>query len=175
MVELPRLTEAMGRMRATGTAILGIKQATAEERVTIATMLERTRDGLADSRDQIQKIKEANGGAMPALEAAAANAQSESQKLVGITDLEFMRIEVLRYSAADYLKVGTAAIDAQFALITAAHTEIERILHERVVEKRWVMATLLGMIALLVLIGAVTMVWMMRTITRPLKIGRAHV
>jgi methyl-accepting chemotaxis protein len=169
MVELPRLTEAMGRMRATGTAILGIKQATAEERVTIATMLERTRDGLADSRDQIQKIKEANGGAMPALEAAAANAQSESQKLVGITDLEFMRIEVLRYSAADYLKVGTAAIDAQFALITAAHTEIERILHERVVEKRWVMATLLGMIALLVLIGAVTMVWMMRTITRPLN------
>lgn len=168
-VELPRLTEAMGRLRATGTAILGIKQATAEERVTIATMLERTRDGLADSRDQIQKILEANGGTLPNVESAAMNAQNESQKLVGITDLEFMRIEVLRYNAADYLKMGTTAIDAQFALIAATHVEIERILRERVSAKRWTMATLLGMIALLVLIGAVAMMWMMRTITRPLN------
>lgn len=85
------------------------------------------------------------------------------------TDLEFMRIEVLRYNAADYLKLGTTAINAQFALIEASYTEIERILQERVAAKRWGMATLLGMIALLVLIGAAAMVWTMRTITRPLN------
>ncbi len=168
-VELPRLTEAMGRLRATGTSILGIKQATSEERVTIATMLERTRDGLADSRDQLQKILEANGASLSSLEAASAASQTETQKLIAITDLEFMRIEVLRYNAADYLKAGTTAIDAQFALIETARVEVERMLTERVDELRWAMASLLGLVALLALLGAAAMVWMMRTITRPLN------
>ena len=131
-MDLPKLTESMGRLRATGTAILGIKQATTEERVVIATMLERTRDGLADSRDQLQKLLEANGSALAKLEAASATAQTESQKLIAITDLEFMRIEVLRYNASDYLKLGTTAIDSQFTLIETARSEIERMLNERV-------------------------------------------
>ena len=168
-LELPKLTESMGRLRATGTAILGIKQATTEERVTIATMLERTRDALEHSRAMIQKVVEAHGGAMPKLEAASAAAQTEAQKLVAITDLEFMRIEVLRYNAADYLKAGTAAIDGQFNLIDAARGEIEQILLERVASYRWIRAVLVGIIGALLILGAAAMFWMARSITRPLN------
>ena len=168
-IDLPKLTESIGRLRATGTAILGIKQATTEERVTIATMLERTRDALLHSRAQIQKVVEANGSAMDKLEAASAAAQTETQKLIAVTDLEFMRIEILRYSAADYLKLGTTAIDAQFNLIDTARGEIERILHERVAAYRWTMAVLLGLIAALLVLGAAAMFWMARSITRPLN------
>ena len=168
-LELPKLTESMGRLRATGTAILGIKQATTEERVTIATMLERTRDALEHSRALIRKVVEANGGAMEKLEAASAAAQTETQKLIAITDLEFMRIEVLRFNAADYLKVGTTAIDAQFNLIDAARGEIEQILLARVASYRWTLAGLLGIIAALLLLGAAAMYWMTRSITRPLN------
>lgn len=168
-LELPKLTESMGRLRATGTAILGIKQATTEERVTIATMLELTRDALEHSRAMIQKVVEAHGGAMPKLEAASAAAQTEAQKLVAITDLEFMRIEVLRYNAADYLKAGTAAIDAQFNLIDAARSEIEQLLLERVASYRWIRAVLVGIIGALLILGAAAMFWMARSITRPLN------
>ena len=168
-LELPKLTESMGRLRATGTAILGIKQATTEERVTIATMLELTRDALEHSRAMIQKVVEAHGGAMPKLEAASAAAQTEAQKLVAITDLEFMRIEVLRYNAADYLKAGTAAIDAQFNLIDAARSEIEQILLERVASYRWIRAVLVGIIGALLILGGAAMFWMARSITRPLN------
>ena len=168
-MELPKLTESMGRLRATGTAILGIKQATAEERVSIATMLERTRDGLARSQAQAQKISEANGAAFEKLDAAAAAAQNAAQKLIAVSDLEFMRIEVLRFDAGEYLKLGTVAIDAQFNLIDAARAEVEQILQARVTSYRWTMALLLGMIAALVIVGASAMLWMMRTITRPLN------
>ncbi len=166
--DLPKLTESMGRLRATGTAILGIKQATTEERVTIATMLERTRQDLEHSRALIKKAIEANGGSMDKLEAASMAALNETQKLIAVTDLEFMRIEVLRYSAADYLKLATTAMDAQFNLIDTARGEIERILAGRVASKRWVMAGLLGLIAALLIVGTTAMYWMARSIIHPL-------
>ena len=167
--DLPKLTESMGRMRATGAAILGIKQATTEERVTIATMLERTRDDLEHSRAQIQKAISSNGGAMTTLDAASMAALNDTQKLIAVTDLEFMRIEVLRYDAAQYLKLASTAIDAQFKLIDTARIEIERIISERVASQRWIMAGLLGLIAALLVIGALAMFWMARSIIRPLN------
>ncbi len=123
-VDLPKLTESMARLRATGTAILGIKKATTEERATIATMLERTRHDQDHSRALIRKALDANGGPMDKLEAASLAALLDTQKIAGITDLEFMRIEILRYNAADYLNLSTTAIDAQFALIQTARVEI---------------------------------------------------
>jgi methyl-accepting chemotaxis protein len=174
--DLPRLIESIGRLRATGTAILGIKQATTEERVTVVSMLERARDDLEHSRGMIVKAVEANGGAMEKLEAASLNALNQAQKLVAITDLEFVRIEVLRYGAAEYLKLATAAIDAQFDVVENARSEIERILKERIASQRWIMAVLLGLIAGLLIIGSIAMFWMARSILRPLNeaIGDAN-
>ena len=166
---LPRLTESMGRMRTIGTAILSIKQATSEERVTIGSMLERTREDLDHSRALIQKAISANGGDIEKLEAASVAAVNDTKKLIAVTDLEFMRIEVLRYSAADYLKLASGAIDTQFNLIDTARGEVERILHERVSSYRWTMSALLGLIGALLLLGAGAMFWMARSITRPLN------
>ncbi|MEQ1774657.1 MAG: methyl-accepting chemotaxis protein [Burkholderiales bacterium] len=166
--DLPKLIESMGRLRATGTSILGIKQATTEERVTIGSMLERTRDDLTHTRAQIKKAIEANGSSMDKLEGASTFALNNTQKLISVTDLEFMRIEVLRYGAADYLKLASTAIDAQFNLIDTARAEIEKILTERVAKQRWIMAGLLGLIAALLIIGTTTMYWMARSIIRPL-------
>jgi len=167
--ELPRLTESMGRMRATGTAVLGIKQATTEERVTISAMLERTRDELERSRALMQKAISAGTGAMEKLEAASLAAVNDTKKLIAVTDLEFVRIEVLRYDVSDYLKLATTAIDSQFNLIDAARTEIDRILHDRVSSRRWTMAGLLGLIAALLMVGVTVMFWVARSITRPLN------
>jgi methyl-accepting chemotaxis protein len=170
-VDLPKLTESMGSMRATGTAILGIKQATTEERVTIATMLERTRQDLEHSRALVKKAIEANGSKMEKLDSVSTLALNDTQKLIAVTDLEFMRIEVLRYNAADYLKLASTAIDSQFKLIETARDDIEQILNARVTSKRWVMTGLLGLIAALLGIGATAMFWMARSIVRPLGIA----
>ena len=110
-VDLPKLVEAMGRLRATGTSVLGIKQITAEERVTIASMLERTREELAHTESKVMKAVEANGAPMEALHAALKQAQNDTQKLIAVTDLEFMRIEVLRYDPGEFLKLATTAIE----------------------------------------------------------------
>ena len=167
--DLPRLAESMGRLRATGTAILGIKQATTEERVSISSMLERTRDDLEHSRGLITKAIETNGGDMANLEAASMAALTHTQKLIAVTDLEFIRIEVLRHNAGDYFKLGTTAMDAQFALIETVRGEIEQLLSARVSRQRWIMWGLLGMVAALLLAGAVAMYWMARSIIRPLN------
>lgn len=168
-VDLPKLTEAMGRLRATGTSILGIKQATTEERVTIASMLERTREELAHSESKINKAIEANGAPMDALLAAMKKAQNETQKLIGVTDLEFMRIEVLRYEPAAYLNLATTAIDAQFAVIDAARVEIERELGERIAALWKSMIALLCLVVVMLLFGTLMMVWIARSIIRPLN------
>ena len=168
-VDLPKLIEAMGRLRATGTAILGIKQATTEERVTIATMLERTREELAHSEAKIAKAVEANGAPMVALQAAMKKAQTDTQKLIAVADLEFMRIEVLRYEPAAFLNLATTAIDAQFAVIHAARDEIARELNERVSTMWWNMIWLSSMVGVLLLLGAVMMFWIARSIIGPLN------
>ena len=167
--DLPKLTESIGRLRATGTAILGIKQATTEERVSIASMLERTRDEMERSRGVIQKAIAAQGIKRDELEAASAAAVEATKKLNAVTDLEFMRIEVLRYDAAEYLKLASTAIDAQFNLIQVARSEIEHLLRKRTALLQQNRALLLGLIAALLLIGALTMFWIARSITRPLN------
>ncbi len=174
--DLPKLTESMSRMRATGTAILGIKQATTEERVVIASMLERTRQDQEHSRALILKVIQDNGAAMETLDAASTTAQAATQKLIAVTDLEFMRIEVLRYSAAEYLKLSTTAIDAQFNLMEAGRIEIEQALRTRVTSYRQTMAALLGLIGALLIVGVAAMYWIARSITRPLNaaIGDAN-
>jgi methyl-accepting chemotaxis protein len=166
--DLPKLTEAMGRLRAGGTAILGIKQATTEERVGIAAMLERTREGLEHSRARIQKAVSTDGGNLEQIETASIAALNATQKLIAVTDLEFMRIEVLRYDAADYFKLATTAIDAQFNLIDTARAQIEATLHQRVSSQRKRMALLLGLVGMLLIFGTFTMYWIARSITRPL-------
>jgi methyl-accepting chemotaxis protein len=173
---LPKLTESIGRMRATGTSILGIKQATTEERVVIASMLERTRQDQAHSRAAVQKAIEANSSAMDKLDAASVTALKHTEKLAGVTDLEFMRIEVLRYNSGDYFNLASTAMDAQYQLIEVARDEIEQILNDRVAGFRVTMAVLLGLIGVLLLFGAAAMYWIARSITRPLNaaIGDAN-
>ena len=173
---LPKLTESIGRMRATGTTILSIKQATTEERVVIASMLERTRQDQAHSRAAVQKAIEANGGAMDKLDAASVTALNDTQKLVAVTDLEFMRIEVLRYNSSEYFKLATTAIDAQYQLIEVARDDIEQLLKDRIRGFRVTMIGLLSLVGVLLLLGAAAMYWIARSITRPLNaaIGDAN-
>ncbi len=173
---LPRLTESMGRMRDIGTSILGIKQATTEERVTIASMLDRTRQDAEHSRAAIQKAIAANGTAMEKLDAASMAALNDTKKLIDVTDLEFMRIEVLRHSPANYFKLATIAIDAQYRLIEVARDEIEQALAARVTAFRHTMIGLLGLVGALLILGAAAMYWIARSITRPLNaaIGDAN-
>jgi methyl-accepting chemotaxis protein len=176
LMDIPELTESMGRIRAGGSAILSIKQATTEERVAIASQLERIRWDQDHSRVRIQKAIAANGTAMDKLDATSLDALNHTQKLIAVTDLEFMRIEVLRYASGDYLKLVTTAMNAQFNLIDVARNEIEQSLNARVASLRWTMAGLLGLIGALLLIGAGAMYWIARSITRPLNaaIGDAH-
>lgn len=168
--DVPQLAEGIGRLLATGTSILGIKQATTEERVTIAAMLERTREGMEHSRSMIQKAA-AGAGGLEKLNAESLSAQKDTQKLIAVTDLEFMRIEVLRFNAGDYFKLASTALDAQFRLMETAGVEIERLLRAQVSGQRRLMGLLLGLVGALLLVGAAAMFWMARSITRPLNVA----
>jgi methyl-accepting chemotaxis protein len=173
---LPKLTESMGRMRAAGTTILGLKQVTTEERVVIASMLDRSRQDLEHNRATVQKIIEANGAAMDKLEAASMAAHNDAQKFLAVADMEFMRIEVLRYDARDYFKLATTAIDAQYQLIEVARDDIEKLLSARIAAFRITMAALLCLIGVLLMVGVAATYWIARSITRPLNaaIGDAN-
>jgi methyl-accepting chemotaxis protein len=165
---LPRLAESIARLRAIGVAILGINQATAEERVTITALVERLREELDLSRELLKKAAMVNG-AQQNIDAAASAAIEAAQKLVSVTDLEFVRIEVLRYDATEYLKLASAALDAQYRVIHLLHGEIQRAVNDRAAEYRRTMWLLLALVGSLLALGVVATYWIARSITRPLN------
>ena len=167
--EVPALTESIGRIRGIGTTVLAIKQATTEERVTIASRLERVRDDLERSRTLVRKAVDLKESDLSRLAADLAAAKAATDKFIAVTDLEFLRIEVLRYDADEFFKLATAAIDAQFKLIDTTRDELGRMLTERVAEQRRERALLLALVAALLSAGALAMYWVARSITRPLN------
>jgi methyl-accepting chemotaxis protein len=167
--EMPAVTEAISKINSLGTTMLNLKQASAEERVNITSMLERSRERLENAIVNYQRGFDNNAALKAALDPSMAAMQTQTQNFIAVTDLEFVRIEVLRHDPVEYAKRAQQALDAQYALIEASFKQTGEFLDARAKNRTLRMAALLGLIAALVILAAILTFVIMRSINQPIR------
>jgi HAMP domain-containing protein len=169
--ELPALSETVSKINSLGTTILNLRQATSDERVNISSLLGRARERLENVHVQLKRGFEANPQLKATLESSMVAMENHTRSFLAVTDLEFVKIEVLRYDSLEYAKQAQQAIDAQQLLITAGLKEVDELLDARARSRTRTMAGLLGIVAALALLATVLSFAIVRSIKEPLEAG----
>jgi methyl-accepting chemotaxis protein len=166
--QLPYLTEEVGKTRAKGAGLLAKKEASADDRQALGSIVARVSDRLDQTATAFGKAAAANPDFQTKLGAAMQQAGEAARNIVTLAQQQILQAETLSYSGPDYVAKATAAIDLQFALNAAANKELEQVLKDKVsrfIEQRWIMlGTMLGLFAL----AAWVCVLIARSITVPL-------
>lgn len=188
---LPGLTEEMGQLRARGTAILSAHQDTTgnggafggdqlaggnpaqgfsdADRVEMTRLHDALEAQLEGERRARQRLYELS----PALQATldAPFTQAETLTLVLLTAIrgDFLEATRVEADAPDFFRKASAAIDAQFALISAGFTALEARLRATEAALARNDQLLLGGIAGATLLAGVLTIGIVRTITGPLR------
>ncbi|MBI1771434.1 MAG: nitrate- and nitrite sensing domain-containing protein [Burkholderiales bacterium] len=166
--QLPYLSEELGKTRAKGAGLLARKEASADDRLQLSSIVARVSDRLDQTLSAFNKAASAN----PAFQAKLGPVMQEAAQAAGkITDLALEQIvkpEALTYSPEEYVALSTQAIDLQFKLNDIASKELDAILTDKIVafyKTRWSM--LGAMFALLALAGYIAIL-ISRSVTIPL-------
>ncbi|CAN7463396.1 methyl-accepting chemotaxis protein [Pseudoduganella sp. LjRoot289] len=155
--QLPYLTEETGKMRAKGAGLLVKKDVTTEDRMTLAAIVARVHDRLAQTASAYDKAVAANPLLKVKLGDLWRDAQDQAEKTMQLASEQIVKAETLSYPSTDYVVLTTKAIDAQFTVNQAASKQIEAMLAAKVSSlrsTRWMMiGTMLGLILLAGLIA----------------------
>ncbi|MDM5181682.1 methyl-accepting chemotaxis protein, partial [Massilia sp. DJPM01] len=167
--QLPNLTEELGQLRAKGAGLLGKKEASQEERQIISSMLGRIHDRVVQTTNAFGKAAAYNPAIGKSLSPLMNEAVAASATLTELATAQILKPEALTFNASEYVAAATRAIDAQFALNSAAKTDLDAMFVAKIGNfhtERW---TMLGvMLALLAVAGYFT-VLVTRAVTVPLN------
>ncbi|NIA00414.1 methyl-accepting chemotaxis protein [Massilia sp. CCM 8734] len=167
--QLPYLTEELGQLRAKGAGLLGKKEATQEERQIISSMIGKINDRVQQTTNAFGKAATYNPAISASLTPLMNDAVTLSSTLTALATEQILKPEALSYSASEYVAAATRAIDAQFALNSAAKADLDAMFVTKIGNfhaERW---TMLGvMLALLGAAGWFT-VLVTRAVTVPLN------
>ncbi|MBA5686898.1 methyl-accepting chemotaxis protein [Rugamonas apoptosis] len=168
LVKSPTLTEALGRLRAKGSAALAAKTASPEDRVTIAAMaagIGELYDGAANS---LRKASDGDTSIKGQLGALEQTSQDAGRAVLQLVEQQLVQPEALTLAPAEYFSQLTGAIDSQLKLNDAALDLVRSRVDARLAHLNAVRyAALSGMLALAVL-AAVTCVAIIKSVTVPL-------
>lgn len=155
---LPQLSEALGQVRAQGTAALlrGKLEPEVRSRLLVAEGLLRSRAHDADiALDKAARGDTAVGEALkPAREAAAARLSAT----LGLLDRTLAQSDAPQLDPDSFFQRSTQAIDSQFALIDTTLATLDDILRQRVDSANRGVWTVLGLAGAMLLLGSL-LVW----------------
>ena len=167
--QLPYLTEELGKTRAKGGGLLVRKEATAEDRATLAATLGRVTDRQYQTLTAFNKAGDENPVISTQLGNKMRAANEASSQLAQLANDKIIQAASLDFAAPQYVSLATNAIDAQFELNSAASKLLESMITAKIADfyqTRWVM---LGSMMLLISIAAVFAVLISRSVTVPLQ------
>ncbi|MGZ3241007.1 MAG: HAMP domain-containing protein, partial [Burkholderiaceae bacterium] len=157
LMRLPKLTEALGRLRAKGSGLLIQKTLTLEDRIMMGAMVENANGLNSDIKTSLEKAIAANSTLQDKVGSLKQTAFSSGEKGVQLVQTQVIKAEQLTLQSADYFAQMTDVIDAQFKLNDAALTELSSILNARQshlrVEQYILLTIILALIALTGLAG----------------------
>jgi methyl-accepting chemotaxis protein len=139
---LPGLTEYMGRVRAMGAAVLTKQTASADERSRLAATLGLAQRELPTLRATLDKAYAADPGLKDKLEKIFTDADRLTRDAIALTEREVIGSETFNYAPGEFFNAWTAAIDAQFTLVSAVDKQLDVALRnqvQRIVTKKYLL------------------------------------
>ncbi|MES2152064.1 MAG: methyl-accepting chemotaxis protein [Pseudomonadota bacterium] len=167
--QLPYLTEDLGRLRAKGAGLLAAGQASPDDRLVMSSIAARVADRMEQTANAYEKATAENPLIANKLGALMDTAKDLAVKIGQLAVEQIIKPEALTYSAPNYVSLATQAIDAQFAVNSAASAELESMLADKIAafhRTRWYM---LGAMGLLVGVAAYLTLLITRSVTVPIN------
>jgi methyl-accepting chemotaxis protein len=146
-VHLPRMAEALGQARAGSMVLLTRGSASAEERARVEALGERVRTSFHDAQTALARAAEADAAVQVALQQPTTEALASAEAAIGLVDQQVVRADALAYPPHAFYETMTAAIDRQYALMTATGKVLGEILDGRVRSARRTVMGIAVMIA----------------------------
>jgi len=141
--DLPLVTEALGQMRAKGSALLARGEATTEERSQIRALSYSAREHFKAAQKSLNSCGEADSGLKQTLRSSLEAAASASEDGHKLADDNIVRADGSKLSSSEYFTAMTRVIDAQFALIKLSLQSLEGRLNEEAADARRALGILL--------------------------------
>ncbi len=154
----PWLTELLGQLRARGALALTRQSLPDEDRLALASTMAQARTRHAEARAALQKAGAADAEIGKALAPALQAAVQQHDLLMARIERDLVSPGGPSGAAADYFKVATAAIDAQFALAEAGLALVGERLKARAADARNELVVTMALMALALAAGAGLMV-----------------
>jgi methyl-accepting chemotaxis protein len=167
--QLPALTEELGQLRAKGAGLLAKKEASAEDRLAVQSIMARVQDRLGQTSNAFGKAAAENAQIASRLGPLMNDAASHAKKLSESAQSQIVAVETLSFDAPEYVRLATQAIDAQFALNDAARVDLELMMKAKIDafhRTRW---TMLGSMLALVAAAGYIAYLITRAVTVPLN------
>ncbi len=167
--QMPRVTEALGQVRALGTLALAKKELSPPQRATIAEITGRARTGLRELGLTLEKAFEADPRVKDALDGTFEQSRTKVDGLLKLARDNILDAKEYTYPSTDFFNATTAAIDGVFATNVAAGKALEQILTGRLSKARQTQAGMLAGVAALLAFG----LWLGAAIARSI-VGQAR-
>ncbi len=162
LAHLPRLTEALGQVRARGALLLARGDASPEERSRVEALAAQISMHAADARKALALAAQADAGVGTALATPIERAMTAAAEAAALVTEKIVKAERLSYPSGDYFNVTTRIIDEQFKLIDTAFKVLDDQMQQGAAHARNRLIAVLGGIATLALLA----LWIMWTVTR---------
>ena len=168
---MPHVTEALGQMRAKGSAMLARGEPTSEERSQIHSLSVTAREHFQSAYKALGLASEADPALKQSLAASLEAAKSASDEGAKLVEEQIVGAQKATLSSSEYFSAMTRVIDAQFGLIKQSLQSLDTTLNAEAGSARWGLGaltlTLVGLGAL-----SIWILWaVIHTVTR--SIGEA--
>ncbi|CAM5790311.1 methyl-accepting chemotaxis protein [Castellaniella caeni] len=152
--EAPRLTELFGQTRGFGVGLLAQHQASPEQRIELRVLMDRAQEHYQALSNALANAGRLNPSLGDTLKPSSQAALDSARQAIALAQAQIIRASTLQFSANDYMRQFTSAIDAQFQLSEAVLVQLQALLTSRadaLVAGRYLLG---GLIVLLSLIAA---------------------
>jgi methyl-accepting chemotaxis protein len=167
--QLPYLTEELGKMRAKGAGLLATKSASVEDRLALSAIVARVGDRLQQTTRQFDKAARANPALVAPLEGAMRDMRAQAQQTMRLALEQIVKADTLTYSGPEYVRLTTAAIDAEYAVADKATGQFNVLLDARIAALQRTRLAMLAAVAGLFAFGGLMLYVIARSVTQPLN------
>ena len=165
---LPRLTEALARVRGEGTVMLASPEVAVADRTRLSQMMNQVHYLEGRAADQIAKAQELNLEVKQGV-TLVATAGADVDNFFKQVDSQILSGQAATSTPAAFFKAGTQALDSQYKLMGEATQVMENLLHERIHATEQARMMLLALLGTLGLLAVGLGVAITRSVTQPLS------
>ena len=148
VTDYPSATEYLGQARAYGAAALS-DGTVREQADTLSFMLREGRANTNEAGEKVAKVLDYNPSVRAGVERQFQEAERQQQAFLDMLENEVINAADITITPKEYFNAATQAIDAEFELIEALATELDRLLAARVQRLSTQRGVMLGLVAAL--------------------------